>query len=790
MFKLRSRLFSSVVLVGVPLALMGPALGADQTADGAQAPAAADQVPAPEKDKTAAPAENGKLQNGGAYIDENRKSALGVSGLQTPMSDENFNQNFQKSTASNVVEDSYKYTNSLRSAGTTGYDMNLRGFTTQASDRGAILTDGLPGASVRFGSVPNVALDHMEVIKGPASVLFGAGQPGGFVNLVTKQPDDYFHGDVNFSGQGYANSKHSLGERGSFDITGPFDDAKTLLGRTIGEEVYRKTFHDHGYDHQTYISQAFIYRPVVDSELHARIEHREAQSDDYIGLVAPQNNIKLVTRNLATSYQNPNDKINESGTATNVGTSHTFNNNMKFTFDVRDVEHVDHSKGYENNHVFSDYQTLGRLLSDKRNQRQYDFANMTLQIPFNTWDVGHNVVVGAGGGRESLWTQRFQYLQGDNSTLSSLNISIYDPYNGKYNYGSAYSDTALYPLCGAGKAGTVNGTSCNKNLINQTTVSMTGAGRVSDMISLADQWKVLLAGRYDRDIQNFSQRSDYPIAGATSYSVNHYDVGQFLPMMSLIYEPIKDKLSIYSTYSTGFVPQNGNNNNIHGGLLIEPAKARSEEIGSKASFFDGALVATAALFSIQKEHTPVNVTCATDAPAGIACYALSTTHSRGVELQADNRITKAWHVITGYALVDARITSSGDPLSDGARATNTPRNSAHLWSRYDFQQERLKGWGFGIGEALVGWRAGTVPTTPTACTATNGDACYSNRVLHLPGYATTDLAVYYNLPEVKWTLKVGNIFNTRYYASANASSNLKIISGDPFNVTLSTSIPF
>ena len=63
-------------------------------------------------------------------------------------------------------------------------------FKTTANDRNAILTDGLPGLTVRFGSPPTVGIDHVEIVKGPASVLYGQAQPGGFVNNVTKKPRD------------------------------------------------------------------------------------------------------------------------------------------------------------------------------------------------------------------------------------------------------------------------------------------------------------------------------------------------------------------------------------------------------------------------------------------------------------------------------------------------------------------------------------------------------------------------------------------------------------------------
>lgn len=733
---------------------------------------------------------------GQSFIDSNAETALGVTAQQAPMSDENFSGAFEKTTGAVTPEDSYKYTTGLSKAGTTGYDLNLRGFTTTASDRGAIITDGLPGATVRYGAPPNAAVDHVEVIKGPAAVLYGAGQPGGFVNIVTKKPEADEKMEVSFSGRttpendpptkGGGLTLNHGGVLGSADVNMPLTDDKTLLARVIFYGADQNRFHDFSYDHQVFIKPMLAWRPDADDEVHLSVENREDWSDDWEGLVAPKNNIKLVTRRLETAYQNPGDFITESGTAVAAGGSHSFAGGGEVTVDFRNVHHVDDSTGFDNARVQGDYQTLSRLLARKQNIRDYSFVNANLMLPFQTGAIGHQVVVGLTAGRDFLDTTRYQYDSGN----ASENISLYNPFTGPFNYGTALAPSA-YPLCGIGKPGTVNGNACNKSLITQATDQRTAGLRVSDMVSLTEQWKVLLALRYDRDLDHFLQAAIHPIAGTQAPSTyQHYDIHQYLPMTSLIYEPIQDHLNIYATYSTGFVPAGGNNNDIHGNPLTEPATARSEEVGAKANLADGGLVATAALFNIQKEKTPVAVNCSLDAPLGLICFAPSSTHSKGFELQGDVRLAANWHLIAGYSLTDAHIVASPDPLSDGARSTNTPRHNLHLWSRYDIPSGPLKGFGVGVGEALVDWRAGTLPTTPTKCSATNGDACFNNVALKVPGYGVTDLAFYYKADPIDVTLKIGNLFDRGYFEAANGGSNLKVIPGEPRNFLLTTHLRF
>jgi iron complex outermembrane receptor protein len=745
------------------------------------------------RDQAAANAQDVDKEN--SFLDTHERSAFGTTNLNTPITDENFSGAFQKATGAVTPEDSYKYTNNLSKAGTTGYDLTLRGFTTTVSDRGAIITDGLPGATVRYGAPPNAAVDHVEVIKGPAAVLYGAGQPGGFVNIVTKKPTEDSFTNFDVTGRltpedDYHKQHEALLDRGgalgSVDVNGSLTDDKSLLGRLIVYGVDQNGWRDFSYDHQFMVKPMLDWRVSDRTEIYGSVENREAQSDDYIGMVAPKNNVKLMNPRPETSYQNPGDFITEYGFAEVVGMNHTFDNNMKFDFEARDVHHQDYSSGFENNHVQGDYQTLQRLLSHKENNRDYSFLNSNLQIPLDVLGFNNRIVVGVYGGRDYLQTTRFQYLTGNSTTLNSLNISIYDPYGGTLNYYSAHNPGS-YALCGSGGPGTTTTNACNKNMIVQTTNQVTMGYRVSDLVSLSDQWKVLLAERYDGDWDHFSQVAVTPVAGINPNSTyTQYYIHQDLPLLSLIYEPIKDQLSLYATYATGFVPAGGNNNDIHGNPITVPATARSYEFGAKTNYFGGKLKGTLALFDIQKENTVVSVACASDAPSGVACFAPSTTHSKGVEAQADWRVTENWHNIIGYSYTLATIASSPDPYSIGAFATNTPRHSAHLWSRYDFTPEL----GVGVGEALIDQRFGTIPTTPTACTANNGDSCWTNIAMKLPGYAVTDLAGYYKLNPVDFTLKIANLFNHNYLQSAGSGTNLKIITGDPFNITLTAHIAF
>ena len=128
----------------------------------------------------------------GRFISKGSTSAekLDVPVRDIPFSVSNYTNDFLKSIETVEVADLYKYMNGVQRAGNTAYDLTLRGFKTSATDRNAIMVDGLPGLAVRFGSPPTIGTDHVEVVKGPASLLYGQAQPGGFVNIITKKASE------------------------------------------------------------------------------------------------------------------------------------------------------------------------------------------------------------------------------------------------------------------------------------------------------------------------------------------------------------------------------------------------------------------------------------------------------------------------------------------------------------------------------------------------------------------------------------------------------------------------
>ncbi|MDE2447862.1 MAG: TonB-dependent receptor plug domain-containing protein, partial [Gammaproteobacteria bacterium] len=141
----------------------------------------------------AAPAAEAQLQQvtvTAAFIRPGGESALkmNVPVQDVPYALEDYSQSFMQAVDTTRLTDLYGYMSGVQRAGPSGYDISIRGFTSGSTDPNSVLMDGLPGLPARTASPETADLARVEVVKGPASVLYGQDQPGGFINLITKKP--------------------------------------------------------------------------------------------------------------------------------------------------------------------------------------------------------------------------------------------------------------------------------------------------------------------------------------------------------------------------------------------------------------------------------------------------------------------------------------------------------------------------------------------------------------------------------------------------------------------------
>ena len=660
--------------------------------------------------------------------------------------------------------DLYKYMTGVSRGGQSAYDLSLRGFKTTSNDRNAIMTDGLPGQVSRFASPPTIGVDHIEVVKGPASVLYGQAQPGGFVNIILKkpEPDRQFIFDVR--GTGYSSGKLSLGDTAGYsvatDLTGPIDAGGKLLYRLVAEDSKKDGFRDFTQDKSQYIAPSATWKIAPSTELTVLAEYRFRHGSQDLYLPAPSRDISLIPSR-TTRLQEPGDYVQEEGYSGTVFFAHQFGGGVNFRFSARSVRNHDYTKWYDTVAMLSDLTTLQRRARIGDNHRTSDYFDANLSLPFSTGPVAHKLLLGVTGGQDDLDANRLQFVNGASTGAlakpgpGSLNINIYNPVYG------------LSPTHASLGRGTYQ---------HRITASKPIGAFVTDFVTFNPYWKASFGLRYAKEKQSFRE-TESSVALLPNRAQSPSDT---YPMAGVLFQPDKE-WTFYGSYATSFVPIAPNQQDATGQFSFQPEKGKQFELGIKADLMRGKAYLTLALFDIKKINTLALVTCNAGI-SGTCMQSVGGESSRGAEIEANLRPIKNWQLALGVSYVDAKIDKSNAgttaPLV-GAQLTNAPKQKANLWSRYDVADGALKGLGIGVGISSVSSQAGNLPSSA------------NSKVLRLPSYTVADLALYYGWGPATFTLKMGNVFDKTYYDSVGSTlADLSVVPGAPRNLTLSVRTAF
>ena len=269
---------------------------------------------------------------------------------------------------------------------------------------------------------------------------------------------------------------------------------------------------------------------------------------------------------------------------------------------------------------------------------------------------------------------------------------------------------------------------------------------VQDQITLAENLKLLLGGRFD----TFSQRYEFLTDGSESSQSE----SAFSPRLGIVYQPIP-AISLYASYARSFTPGTGTGF-LGTNLQFKPQRGTQYEIGVKADL-SARMNATLALYDL----TRTNVLTSDPNNPGFSIQT-GEQNSQDIELNFAGEILPGWNVFAGYAYTNAKITED-NTFEVGNRLNNTPENSFNLWTTYEIQKGSLKGFGFGLGLFFVGERQGNLANT-----------------FQLPSYFRTDASIFYKQDRFRAALNFKNLFDVDYF---EYGLNLARVSyGQPFTV--------
>jgi iron complex outermembrane receptor protein len=594
---------------------------------------------------------------------------------------------------------------------------------------GSIMRNGMPLVQ---GRSFNSAVESVEVLKGPASLLYGIMDPGGIVNTISKRPELYQHGSITLLGSAFSASK--TGADGLLDITGPIGD-EGLAYRFVGYGVSEDYWRNFGRHREMLVAPSLAWYGE-NTTVQLNYEHREfIYPFDRGTAFNPVTKAPLAvpsTRRLDEPFNNT------WGTSDLIQTSveHRFDQDWKLyagysynteTFSANQlrISTLNFNTGVETR---SNDGTQGSLSN-------VSYGTSYISGGFWLGNMRNDVVFGGDG--------QYRTIYRDNLIRQATPaINVYNP---------------VYGLVGPGTT-VSNSDSAQTDKLGQWSLF------VHDTLHLTERFALVGGVRY----MDYDQ-----IAGRGKPFVTNTNVSQdkVLPLGGAILK-LTDEVSLYASYTQSLKP---NSTIAPIGVVVDsnvaPEEGVSYETGVKFDL-NKRISGTLALYDLDKKNVQ---TTKTNSAGVVELHTVGRAHSRGVELDVTGRLTDSWALIGSYGYTDARVTASEDVTLLGRKLQNVALNTASLYLVYDFGTALPGQLRLGGGARYVGDRP--------------GDAINS---FFLPSYVVADIFAtyetkYQNTPVI-YQFNVKNLFDTVYYPSA--VNNLNVAIGDARRASLSATVKF
>ncbi|TXI04160.1 MAG: TonB-dependent siderophore receptor [Rhizobium sp.] len=499
-------------------------------------------------------------------------------------------------------------------------------------------------------------LERVEVVSGPSSSLYGAGDPGGLVAAVSKRPTDTPLHELQWQ---FGSPK---GVSGAFDFSGPVTKDGSLLYRLTSIARAADTQVDHVDTKNYYIAPAFTWKPDEDTTF-TLLSKFQRSDDGYLG----QNLPALGTLYSASFGKIPTDlfigepdfnDITRSSRSVGYAFEHRFNDvwtvrqNMRYSYTDTNIQQIGTS-GFIPGTTELDRWTLGA------NANLHDFGVDTqAEAKFDTGPFDHTLLFGID------YTSSHSHWYESDGTASPLDVL--NPI-----YGQPFTVPAI-------------------DFATDDRLRQTGI-YAEDQISF-DKWRISGGLRYD-----WATTSDTDLVTADNPTVKNDDQ-KLTGRIGVLYL-FDNGIAPYVSYSTSFKPTPGLNSTT--GDALKPTTGRQYEIGVKYQPDGYNSYMTVAAYNIDQN----DVTSTNPGPP-VTYTQTGAVRMRGVELSSVADLDNGFKLIANYTYNDGEITKDGDPSLLGNRPKDVPRNMASLWLDKTIETGVAEGLGFGAGARYVGSRYG------------------------------------------------------------------------------------
>ncbi|MDP9519566.1 TonB-dependent siderophore receptor [Pseudomonas putida] len=616
---------------------------------------------------------------------------------ETPQSVSVVPKDVLQDTGATRLQDGLDYAGGVGRANNFG-GQGLTTFTVRGFTTGEFYRNGFP-INRGYPNAPDAnTVERLEVIRGPATSLYGRGDPGGTFNVVSKQPlpESKVTLGSQFDDQGM--HRATLDATGSLNQDGSLAYRLNMLGE--GGDSFRDDVESERYDVAPVISwQVNDATKLIFEGDFMRNNHPLDR-----GLTRLPGQLGTASRDTNIWEKGSDNLLHNDNNMAQLRFEHLLNDNWTLGGGMQWLDGSLKGNAVEANGLQPDGRTLGRNF----NYRKLEWTDRDYQLNltghFDTGGFAHTLLTG-------IEYEDYDYnsiIQRSAAGATAYPIDIFDPVLGQ-----------------ARPALTRTTTQDKENL-------KTWAFFVQDQVALTERLKALAGVRFERFEHDYVNK----LSAAGDFNKGENGV---TPRFGLLYD-LTDTVAVYANTARSFKPNSGAPAGATG-RGFDPEKGKSYELGVKWEALDRQLSVDAAIYHIVKENVLTR-----DPVDPNYSVAAGQVRSRGLDINIAGNITPQWRVIGGYAYVDAEVTKD-NRLPTGTRLANIPRNSFSLLNTYEFQDGLAKGLGLGIGVKYVDDRNGQTE----AVTYTMGQ--YT--VVDLLGF-------YQLNEHVRLNLDVKNVLNKEY----------------------------
>jgi len=595
---------------------------------------------------------------------------------------------------------------------------NLRGFTTQAS-----IIDGVAGLT--NGDLDPSNIETIEVIKGPSGTLYGGALTnfGGLINIVTKKPLDTLGGSISYNTGSFGLNRLTA------DFSTPVNKSKNLLFRVNAAHTKQNSWQDAGFSTSTFVAPALEYRINENLKLNLGAEFYNYEGTNPL-MVFLNRSRQLIARtpdelnfDFGRSFTS-NDLTIKTPTR-NVHGQLTYKISEEWTSQTNFSQSNRKSIGYYQYVMYlgATDDLLSRYINIQNSTSTSADIQQNFIGDFKIAGLRNRMIIGLDYLNQKTDNSNSPYILFDN--INSVNIP-----SSYVNLSKAAVDARI----GATTAG----------FAKTSNTSKVYSAYASDVLNITDAFSAMFSVRVDR----FDNKGTYNQANGTL--IGDYKQTAVSPKFGLVYEIVKDQVSVFGNYMNGFrnvATVTQPLADISG--VFKPQQANQIEGGVKVDLFRNKLNFTASYYDISVSNITRPESIVRDGQTYNITVQNGTQLSKGFELSLNANPVQGLNFVAGFSHNDSKLTKSS-PNDEGRRPVGAgPEDMINAWLSYTLTSGKLEGLGFGFGG---NYNSDNIITNTLA-----------TGIFTLPSYTVLNATAFYSKNRYRLGLKVDNLSDVKYY---------------------------